>query len=565
MLSRIYEQEAFDLVNAVGSPSSDFWIRAQNYQKVVHRAPSMERLRTLKFRFSAKLITLVFSFEKENLQLVDRILRYNTNTRILFISPNTSSVRRIVLDRIRDMKYSRAVFLDSTSLNYETFEFFPSFKAISKTFLRNESLIFVNRELNLHRFEIRVGHVENPPRGMKYYDSEGNLQLLGYVATMLKVFCERINGTFAPVLIEDSEKFSDTEMLDHGEIDFITTYYNFASRNRSKFYENLQNVSETLELVEMTIITPSPNEIPEKYYTIKPFGWRIWLTIFVLCLYSSGLVSIISKKTSQYGDFGYFLGIVQRAFIGFAFQYPKSNPFKAMKIFYMLLILFGFIINVFYSALLGSFLVAQLSEDPINTVEDFKQNQKYIILPLADYRVIETVFDMNYFESVFQLVDRPYFRYQKNILNTSYSYVEKTDHWKYFSYPLMDFHNDFRFHLTQIKLNVFNFYLNMNADSLYKDKLNRFIYLIRDVGLYQFWCRDAFLDNMRYKLYPYSYSYKDYSIVDPLDLDYFEWIFSAFLGALTVSSLVFAAEVAFEKWRIRIRESKKVFNINFYF
>lgn len=561
MLNTIYDEEPFDLVNAVGSPPCDFWMRAGNYQKLVFRAPSLERIRILKFRFSSKIITLVFSFEKNSLQMLDLLLRYNTNTRVLFISPNTSSVRTIVLDRIRDMKYSRGVFLDPTTLNYETFDFFPSFKAVSKAFRGNGSLLFENKVQNLHRFEIRVGHVENPPRGMKYYDSEGNLQLLGYVATMLKVFCERINGSFTPVLLEDSEKYRGTEMLDHGEIDFITTYYNFASRNRSQFYENLQNVSETLELVEMKVITPSPNEIPEKYYSIKPFGWRIWLTIVVLCLYSSGLVSIVLKKTSQFGDFGYFLGIVQRAFMGLAFQYPKSNPFQAMKIFYMLLILFGFIINLFYSAHLGSFLITQLSEAPINTIENFIEKQKYILLPPSDYRVIATVFDMDYFDPVFQLVDRRFFRYQKNILNTNYSYVEKTDHWKYFAYPLMDFRNDFRFHLTQIRLNVFNFYLNMNADSLYKEKLNRFIYLIRDVGLYQFWCGHAFLDNIRYKLYPYSYSYKDYTIVEPLDLDYFEWIFSAFLGSLTVSGLVFAAEVAFEKWRIR----RKVFNINFYF
>lgn len=566
MLSRIYDQEPFDLINVIGSPPRDFWTETENYQRMVFQAPTQTRIRILKFRVTSRLVTLVFSFEDASLDMLDQLLKYNTNTRILFISANTSSVS-IVRDRIRDIKYSRALFIDVTSSSYETFGFFPSFEPTSNTFRETKVRIFESKVKNLHGYEIRVGHVENAPRGMKYYDSEGNLHLMGYVATILKVFCERINGSFTPVLIEDSQEDVDKKMLSNGEIDFITTYYNFASRNLSKFYENLQNVSETLELVEMTIMTPAPKEIQEKYYTIKPFDWRVWSIMFALWIYSSGSIAFVARKTSQTGDFSYFLGIVQRAFLNQPFQFPKNNPFQAMKIFYILIILFGFIMNLLYSALLGSFLATQLKEDSINTIEDFIEKKKYVLLASSDYRIIESNFDMDYFGPVFEVVDRAYFRYQKSTLNPSYSYVEKTDHWKYFAYPLMKFHNDFHFQLTQVKLNVFNFYLNINADSLYKEELNRFVYLIRDVGLYQFWCGNAFLDNLRYKLYPYFYSNQRGVTVDPLELDYFEWIFAAFLGGLTVSGIVFVMEVLLGRWKHWTcnRKPRRVFNINFYY
>lgn len=222
-------------------------------------------------------------------------------------------------------------------------------------------------------------------------------------------------------------------------------------------------------------------------YTIKPFEWKVWLSLFLLLLFTSRLITVVLNKTIRNGDFGYFFGIVKRAFTSLTFQFQPQNPLQSMKIFYLIIIVFGFMVNLWYSALLGSFLITQLKEEPINTIEDFKREKKKILLSESDYRMIETIFDMTHFSDVFEVVDRPYLRYQKNILNTSHSYVEKTDHWKYFSVPLMDFHNDFRFCLTSINLNIYNFYLNINADSLYKEKLNRFLFLIRDVGLYQFY------------------------------------------------------------------------------
>lgn len=569
VLNTIYAQEPFTLVTAVVPPKNnefcDFCLRTVNYQKIIYRAPPSMRPRILKFRFTSKMVALVFSFEAESLRILDYLVKYNTNTRILFISANMSGIPGIIQDHIRVLKYSRAMLVDLTSSSYTTFEFFPSFNAIPNRFHENTSLMYKRNLNNLHKHEIKVGHVENAPRGMKYNDAEGNVQLTGYVANMLKVFCERINGSFTHVLIEDSMKDLDKEMLNNGEIDFITTYYNFASRNRSKFYENLQNVSDTLELVELTIITPTPKEIAEKYYTIKPFKWRIWLILVALWIYSAGLLSIVLKLTTGTAAFGSILGLVERAFLSQAFQYLNGYNFHTMNVFYMLIIVFGFIANLLYSALLGSFLVTQLKEEPINTIEDFMKNQKSILLARNDYNMIETIFDMDYFGQVFVVVERAYLRYHKNVLDPKYSYAEKTDHWKYFAYPLMDFHNDFRFRLTNIKLNVFNFYLNINADSLYKENLNRFIYLVRDVGLYQFWCGNAFLDNMRYNLYPFTASEHHSNIVDSLGLDYFEWIFSAFFGALAVSVAVFFMELTLKTWKTRTYKFKKVFNVNFYF
>lgn len=83
-------------------------------------------------------------------------------------------------------------------------------------------------------------------------------------------------------------------------------------------------------------------------------------------------------------------------------------------------------------------------------------------------------------------------------------------------------------------------YLNLNYNSVYKDRLNRFLQIAKDTGLYHHWCERVFLENLQLKVYKDHLDLSNHETTShSLRLEYFQYVFLVwFLG-------VFAGFIAF--------------------
>lgn len=157
-----------------------------------------------------------------------------------------------------------------------------------------------------------------------------------------------------------------------------------------------------------------------------------------------------------------------------------------------------------------------------------------------------------------------------NAFDTNYGYLEYGDRWEYFYKAKMIYENREFFKKTNIIVNYFPIAVHMKGSSVYKNFINRFLGIIRDVGLYQHWTRGAFLEALSYKkrevlkfceLYPDELYVRNYTFMDKhisedtsrfqaLNIDFILYaLFELGIGLL-FSTLVFLIEFGYLKYLV---------------
>lgn len=107
----------------------------------------------------------------------------------------------------------------------------------------------------------------------------------------------------------------------------------------------------------------------------------------------------------------------------------------------------------------------------ISTILSFEFENVLLISEFVEH---EDMFDYVPFNEVSETL---------NAMNTHFAYVENSNHWNYFIVPQMNYYNDPK--LERFKINYGTSFLNIifGNNTVFKDKMNRLIFLLKDVGL----------------------------------------------------------------------------------
>lgn len=137
-----------------------------------------------------------------------------------------------------------------------------------------------------------------------------------------------------------------------------------------------------------------------------------------------------------------------------------------------------------------------------------------------------------------------------NEMDQSFAYLEDSNHWDHFMVPKMNFYRAPK--LQRLKFNIGTSFLRFFMPKpAVKKRVDRFIFLLKDVGLYQHYTDKVFLDTLKLQIFNRSHT-QHRDEVRVLKLNYFSYVFAGWLFGIGVAFILLGFEI--------IRERRCIFN-----
>lgn len=326
-------------------------------------------------------------------------------------------------------------------------------------------------------------------------------------------------------------------MPDYDDFDILALTLFVPLTGKLKSISFFQKTTYPLDTLHAFIVVPSPEPLNSMFYPLKPFSWEIWLGMAFFILYSTILLRISSiEHTLELGV--YFLDF-------FKLSIAQSVSYKyhhaLLSFCFVMGSLFGFIMNLWYGTILGSFLTTGLHDPPIKTFHDIRNRALKIAVP--NKTLERWVFgNMTDITNIVQYVEYNQFKELLNSLDNRFAFSEDSNHWNYFTVPQMKHYHDPKFQ--RLKVNIASSFLRIiyNPLCIYKKKLNRVILLLQDVGLFKHYKERVFFYNLKYKYVNYTLK-TPRVIIQTLKLNYFKYVFLVLCLGYLVGFTVFLMEL----------------------
>lgn len=509
----------------------------------------------LKLRFSSNLLVIIFERSYFDIRVFVKFLIYNTLSKIIFISDENLDYKR-VFKEFASSKFPNVIVLSlkefQNSSIFYTYNYLvdqydysgdifyskngiQKCRLISNKFTPKMLKFYPENTKNMFKSTVRmIFHREVPKAAVDI--EEGELVYKGYIINILKTFVEQINGIFTPTIFYISNRFDEAKIYKKMMWDFMTSFESpTRSDDLTKNLIELQSKSDVIDLLTWHIIVPIPGRIDDRsLYFIRPYNNKVIVLIMVLIIYTPILLHIL-KGRSFWQD----LSDTFNAVLSTSFNIHKKEEYFMVKFVFTILILFGFVLVNWYSALLGSFVTTFMYEKPLKTYEDIKKSGLKIVVNDEDWDHLNTSGFTSH--DIFEKMESSKaFMLQENF-TTSYGYAQYGDRWQFYFTPTMKFRNFIKFLKTDIGLGQYYLRLNVRHDSIWIQELNSFIHRIRAFGLYNHWTESSYMDFL-YLTLPYFKKPKIEESVRALELNYFKFVFCLWFGGVLLSGGVFLLE-----------------------
>lgn len=356
-------------------------------------------------------------------------------------------------------------------------------KTMQATFNKANTVLFKNKLKNLNLSMIGLLLSNEFPRTQLY----NAVETFGYIGRILHTFCDLVNAslTLTPMIFGLNKLKQKQEIFKEASNYFATSFENLVYNKNST--HDVQQMSTVLESMPYLVIVPEPVCLAPHSYLFKPFEPMVWYSVLLLIF----VMSFVAR-----GPFWKNFSDVLRAILLQSFRFHSKSWSSSL---HMLLVIFGFIMTTLYNALIGSFVTTTLYEKHLNSLEDIEKSGLKILVD-DNENLLNSFPNISKFRNVFENVSRTQFFNQSYYFNNRYGYLEYGDRWEYYYKPRMRHVKRNVFRKTDIVVTYFPVQLIIKDDFILKAQFNRFLDIIRDVGLYQHWTRGAFTEAINYKI-----------------------------------------------------------------
>lgn len=475
--------------------------------------PRYERINSLKYYFNREFITLVIAEDiEENFiesKTLHEIILYSRDQILAIITEKTCNYSDIVINNFFLSSFTNVIYLNIDDFEktqaFQTFEAFP-FKISYKTRFEKEIIKNVNLK------ELKVSCNDQYPFS-KCIVKNDHILTIGRSYHLITNFVDFINGSISLYLRNDGQLSASTH---NDPMDLWTETQAVPIQHHLKNYplttEIIQNIFEKLEVY---IMVQKAGFIRKSLYIVKPFSVQLCILFLVFVLYGSITLSlaifIIKRENIFWKLFDHFLRSLLSQ------SYPNPLPGLQITIIYLLAMFMGFVMVVWYSALLGCFLTTYIREPQVSTLAEFKKANFKLILgseqqinTTVGYNEVKDIITHKSFEQIMEIV---------NAKIGTYGHIVSSGTWE--AYPERDDYFILKDFIFESNFVSFRFPLH----SLYKNRFHRYVHLIYDTGLYEFWksriSEESFEAFDNYKSILFSRIHIDTSNRRVLNFDYF--------------------------------------------
>lgn len=272
-------------------------------------------------------------------------------------------------------------------------------------------------------------------------------------------------------------------------------------------------VSNPIRIVKYVFIISRPRPINTAFYIFHPVSQNVIYLCMVYICYGTSIISItlyiIKEKIYFWTIFGQLLrSLIYQNYIG-AFNGSQ------MSVIYTLATTIGFILTIWYLAILGSIITTNLYNPQIKTLDDMrKTNMKYN--SDQNFSALDSkneITDLNSSEL--------YFFDTALLIHDSYTDFPNTQYYFYIS--------DIISRYSLLRIEWFN-----SGSVIYRERFNFYINIAQDSGLYNYWKRSYDMIHSNIAIPGMKLRQIYYKNLRILDLNYFKYAFSSLILALVI-------------------------------
>ncbi|XP_075144738.1 uncharacterized protein LOC142219821 [Haematobia irritans] len=204
-----------------------------------------------------------------------------------------------------------------------------------------------------------------------------------------------------------------------------------------------------------------------------------------------------------------------------------SNSWKAQKIMYMLLFLYGLNLSTSFSATLNTLITSAPQHKEIKTFDDLRSSQVKILFDSLDVKAMECPNPLELIQNnLVYTTNNTFYREHRDSLNTTYGYTLTTPMWTLIRQQQL--YMDQEILCTSRDLILYNILLSaipLERNSPFKEPLDHLIFQIHTAGLTNIWYSSMFLDLLKYEKISLDHKNhgKTYHALDVKDL-YWIWM-----------------------------------------
>lgn len=437
--------------------------------------PRYQLFNSFKYYFNREFMTILIAEKIEynflHNELLKEIIWYSKDKIFVIITDRYFSNTLNLLEALQKEYFLNVIYIDVESFQYSkefiTFESFSYFKLKLETTFKKETVS------NLQNFPVKVACIFQFP--FSYcVERDGKDFGIGRMFHLITNFVSFLNGSLKLITEDGFER-----------IDLWTKMKSATLNDTLRMFPlDCELFSRILENYDILIIIPKSKYIKGFLYVIKPFSLQLWLLCFVYLIYASaasGLAFYIIKKDIKFWT---IFDHVLRAIL--SQSYPNPLPGFYMNIIYLLAMIMGFVMTIWYSTLLGSFFTTFIREPQILTLTELKESNVKIV-PGGGFINTTTGFD----QIKDSLILLPEFEklLALTTANSSYAHLIPSTTWEV-SLLLPNFTVIKEFYLERSHVRFM-----LPLYSIFKHRLDRFIDLVQDTGLYIYWKRQFYYES----------------------------------------------------------------------
>lgn len=519
---------------------------------------------TLAYSFHAKTMFIFFveaQVSRYRMEAIHRRTEFFMDAWIIIVLPNNSSESNKFdyVQAFHDIFHVNIIALDLKSFEaekkYYSMSLFPTFKKEIKTFvkappMKTNAMNAQGKRINFLCTDVR-DYCSKSPRHHK--------TLFGIHYYMIREFTKFINA--------DIKVYHKNDRFKHVDYNSSVGHlpYNLVGAH-SKFMIYHWKKSIITTRYSLDVVVPTPVEMAQKYYIIRPFTSEIWITLTSFIIYTSVLLKltfIVIKKESELMN---LIGEVIKALLGQSINFKQKK--RMVTVIQVMLIVFSFIVNIWYLSILGSFLTTHIYEKHLETVDDLHEYGTPMVMYQSYFNRFvdkDNQVSGNFFNSEKKLAKlKDQIEITQNetlffslIMKERYAFIMDSFRYENTYYPLMRFYNNYKFEKTDILLADSFHVFQDDPYSPYKTAFRRFVSLISDVGLLQYWQQDrSFIDRLQFNSVKLGDRnnfwdfHKDTEPVVVLTLDYFLYIYLLWVLGVVMSILAFCCEMV---WHYKMK------------